>query len=463
MAGPPTGAGAPGGAPAGLRGEILGTLTLALPIAVALLAEMAMVVANTVQLGELGAVELGAGGLAAQFLFMPELIGIGVLTASGAIAAQAVGAGDKAKLVGAIAQGVRVALVISIPGLLMLAMIPLLLRAIGHEPHVVALIAAYLQAGAFGLPAAMVVAALRNLLLALARPRFITLLMVGAVAVRVGLNDLLIHGRIGLPALGVRGAGLAGSLTYFAMLATLIAYLGLHPRYRGYRVLHALGRAQWPLFGEILRVGWPTALVLAAESGLFMATGMLIGLFGADPLAAHQIVITVTAITFMLPLALSQAATVRVGHAVGSGRGDRVRLVGGTAIALGTGWMLVSASALMLMPRLIVGGFIETADAANATVVAIALQLLPIAALFQVFDGLQVVASGALRGLKDTRVPALIGVVGYWAIGLTAGALLAFALGLGPTGLWWGLALGLVTSGLLLTWRFHRRSGWHPA
>src|SRR4051794_16077519 len=137
MAGTPTGAGAPGGAPAGLRGEILGTLTLALPIAVALLAEMAMVVANTVQIGELGAIELGAGGLAAQFLFTPELIGIGVLTASGAIAAQAVGAGDKAKLVDAIAQGVRVALVITVPGLLFLALVPSLLKAIGHEPPVV--------------------------------------------------------------------------------------------------------------------------------------------------------------------------------------------------------------------------------------------------------------------------------------------------------------------------------------
>jgi MATE family multidrug resistance protein len=419
---------------------------------------MAMVVANTVQIGALGGIELGAGGLAAQFLFTPELIGIGVLTASGAIAAQAVGAGDKAKLVDAIAQGVRVALVITVPGLLFLALIPSLLRAIGHEPQVVALIADYLWAGAIGLPAAMVVAALRNLLLAMARPRFITVLMVGAVVVRIGLNDLLIHGRLGLPALGVRGAGLAGSLTYLAMLATLAAYIGLTPRYRGYRVLQALGRPHWPVFREILRVGWPTALVLAAENGLFMATGTLIGLFGPDPLAAHQIVVTITAVTFMLPLSLSQAATVRVGHAVGAGRGDRVRLVGGTAIGLGTAWMILSATTLTLVPRLIVGGFIETADAANAAVVAISLQLLPIAALFQVFDGLQVVASGALRGLKDTRVPAVIGIFGYWAIGLTIGALLAFTLGLGPTGLWWGLALGLFTSGLLLTWRFHRRS-----
>jgi MATE family multidrug resistance protein len=463
MAGPPTGAGAPAGAPAGLRGEILATLALAAPIALALLAEIAMTVANTVQLGALGPVALGAGGLAAQLLFMPELIGIGVLTASGAIAAQAVGAGDRPKVAAAIAQGMRLALLLSIPGLLLLAALPPLLRAMGHEPAVVTLIGRYLATGCVGLPIALVLAALRNFLLALARPRFITLLMLGAVGLRILLNDLLIHGRLGLPALGVSGAGLASSLTYAAMLAAAAAYIGLHPAYRGYRLMAELRRGRWRLLGEILRVGWPTGVVLAAESGLFMATGMLMGLFGRDPLAAHQIVITTTAITFMLPLALAQAATVRVGHAVGAGEVGRVRRVGETAIGLGIAWMTLSATVLTLAPRLIVGGFIDIADAGNAAVVAVALQLLPIAALFQVFDGLQVVASGALRGLKDTRVPMLIGVVGYWAIGLTIGPLLGFWLRLGPTGLWWGLALGLVTSGLLLAWRFHRRSGPHLA
>lgn len=458
MAGPPTGAGAPAGAPAGLRSEIGATLALALPIALALLAEIAMVVANTVQLGVLGPTALGAGGLAAQLLFMPELIGIGVLTASGAIAAQAVGAGDRARLAAAIAQGIRLALLLSVPGLLLLALIPPLLRAMGHEPAVVALIAAYLRAGALGLPAALVFAALRNFLLALARPFFITLLMVAAVGVRILLNDLLIHGRLGLPALGVGGAGLAGSLTYLVMLGVLAGYVTLRPRYRGYRLMAELGRPRWPLFHEILRIGWPAGLVLGAESGLFMTTGLLMGLFGRDPLAAHQIVITTTSVTFMLPLALAQAATVRVGHAIGAGRPERVRRVGETAIGLGVGWMALSATVLTLVPRLIVGGFVATQEAANAAVVAIALQLLPIGALFQVFDALQVVSSGALRGLKDTRVPALIGIVGYWGIGLSGAVLLGFGLGLGPTGLWWGLALGLGASGLLLAWRFHRRS-----
>jgi MATE family multidrug resistance protein len=410
-------------------------------------------------LGRLGPEALAAGGLAANLLFTPELIGIGVLSASGAFAAHAHGAGDREAVADAIRQGLRMALLLAVPGVAMVLALPWLLGRLGEDPGLVAGIAGYLHAGVFGLPLGLLFAALRNFLHALGRPRVITLIMLGAVGLRVPLNQLFIHGGFGLAGMGVTGAGVASSLTYAGMLAALVLYVGLYPLYRPYGVLRHLGRPGWKLFFEILHNGWPTGVVLAAEAGLFLVTGLLMGLLGPAALAAHQIVITTCAITFMVPLALAQAATVRVGHAIGAGRPDRVRRVGFTAIGLGMAWMTVSAASFILLPRTIIGLYIDPADPANQAAVAVALMLLPIGALFQVFDGTQVVASGALRGLKDTRWPMAIALFGYWALGLAGGCLLGFGLGLGGPGLWWGLALGLAAVALLLGWRFHRRSG----
>ncbi len=462
MAGPSDGAAAAAAkavAPFALFAEARPTIALAAPIAVALLAEMAMGVANTIMLGRLGPAALAAGGLGAQLLFTPELIGIGVLSASGAVAAHGHGAGDRAAVAEAIRQGLRLALLLAILGVGVVIALPWLLGLMGEEPALVDGVAGYLRAGVFGLPLGLLFAALRNFLHALGRPRVITLIMLGAVGLRVPLNQLFIHGGFGLPGRGVAGAGVASSLTYAAMLAALVLYIGLHPRYRAYGVLGHLGRARWTLFFEILHIGWPTGVVLAAEAGLFLVTSLLMGLLGPAVLAAHQIVQTTCAITFMVPLAFGQAATVRVGHALGGGQADRVRRVGFTAIGLGIAWMTLSAAGLMLLPRTIIGLYIDVADPANQAAVAVALLLLPIGALFQVFDGIQVVASGALRGLKDTRWPMAMALFGYWAMGLGSGSLLGFGLGFGAPGLWGGLAMGLAVVALLLGWRFHRRSG----
>ena len=435
------------------------TIVLAAPIAVALLAEMAMGVANTVMLGRLGPAALAAGGLGAQILLSLEIVCIGVLTASGAFAAHAHGSGDREAVADAIRQGLRLALLLAVPAIALVLALPWLLGRMSEEPQLVDGIADYLHAAVFGLPLALAFTALRNFLHALARPRVITLIVLGAVALRILLNQLLIHGGLGLPGFGVAGAGAASSLTYAAMLAALALHVGLGRRYRPYGILRHLGRARWRLFFEILHVGWPTGVILAAETGLFLVASLLMSLLGPPVLAAHQIVLTTCSISFMVPLALAQAATVRVGHELGAGRPERVRRVGFVAIGLGVAWMTIPAALFLLLPRSIIGLYIDLADPANQAAIAIGQLLLPIGGLFQVFDGIQVVASGALRGLKDTRLPMVIGLLGYWAIGLTSGCGLAFGLGLGAAGLWWGLAIGLAVVSLLLGWRFQQRSG----
>jgi len=206
----------------------------------------------------------------------------------------------------------------------------------------------------------------------------------------------------------------------------------------------------------ILRLGWPIAASIAVEIGVFTATALLAGLLSTASLAAHQIAIGIGSVTFMVPLAFSHAATVRVALAAGGRRIDVARRVGEIAFACGVGFMAVMAFILLVAPGSIIALYLDRADPTNAGSITIALRLLFIAALFQVFDGAQVIAGGALRGLKDTRVPLLVGAVGYWAIGFPAGWLLAFPLGLGAAGLWWGLALGLAAVAVPLALRFHR-------
>jgi MATE family multidrug resistance protein len=210
--------------------------------------------------------------------------------------------------------------------------------------------------------------------------------------------------------------------------------------------------------GELFGIGWPVAITYGVESMLFLVTGMTVGLLGAAPLAAHQIALNVASVAFMVPLAIGQAANVRVGYWIGAGQPLAARHAGFVAILLGVGFMALSGCVLVLAPRAIVGLYLHLDDPKNAQTVALAASLLGVAAVFQVVDGMQTVASGTLRGLKDTRVPMLAAAFGYWGIGFPTGSVLAFHFGGGTRGLWWGLAAGLATVAVLMTLRFDRLS-----
>ncbi len=273
------------------------------------------------------------------------------------------------------------------------------------------------------------------------------------VAGNAALNWVLIWGHLGAPALGVAGSGYASAINQWLIAAGLVLCIRRLP---GVELLSNVFAARRTELAEILRLGLPIGGIMGIELGLFLAAGIMIGLLGAAALGAHQLVLSCASISFMVPLGLGQAATLRVAHERGAGRAVAARRAGFVAIALGIGFMSASAVVLWTFPLAIVAAYVDTADPENRALIAIARHLLAIAAVFQVFDGMQAVAAGALRGYRDTVVPMLLAATGYWGAGFLGGWIFAFPLGYGAVGLWWGLALGLGVVAALLTLRLCR-------
>jgi MATE family multidrug resistance protein len=254
--------------------------------------------------------------------------------------------------------------------------------------------------------------------------------------------------------MGVAGAGWATAIVSWAMFGALAFHVVRAPGLAEFRIFSDLGKIDPALWREILRLGLPVGGLALLEGGMFAVVSILMGTLGAETLAANQIVIAVATFGLVVAIAIGEATAVRVAHAVGQGIAELPRMCGYLGLGAGLAVMTVSAAAFVLLPKAITGIFIDTTDPANAGVVVIAAQLLAIAAIFQLADGTQAIASRALRGLKDTSAAMWIAALGYWGFGITGGYVLCFPLGFGATGLWWGLAIGLTVTAVLLTWRF---------
>jgi len=440
----------------GLRAELRATLALALPLAAANLAHMAMAVTNTVMVGRLGAMPLAAAGLGGMLYFTGGVTLQGVLSAVAPIAAHALGAGDRRTAGRSAGAGLVLALLLALPFIAALVSLDRVLAALGYDAILAAEIGRYLRAIAWGAPAFLGFAILRSLLAALSHTRSVMAVVVICIVGNALLNWVLIFGHLGAPPLGMAGSGYASAINQWLMLAGLALCARLMPDLAALRVLRNTFAARRIEMVEILRLGWPIGGMRGIEVGVFMTAGILMGLLGAAALAAHQLVLNCAGITFMVPLGLSQAATVRVAFELGAGRALAARRAGFLALALGIGFMSTAAVVLWTSPDAIIGVYVDIADPANRETVQIARRLIAIAAIFQVFDGMQVIAAGALRGFKDTMVPMLLATFGYWGIGFTGCWLFAFPLGYGAVGLWWGLALGLAAVAVMLTLRFHQ-------
>jgi MATE family multidrug resistance protein len=438
-----------------LAAEIRATTAVAAPLAVANLAQMAIALTNTLMVGHLGAVPLAAAGLGGALYFMLVMLCQGVLAAVAPLAAHAIGADDHPTAGRVASAGLVVAAVLAMPVVAMLTALPWLLALLGYDPGLAAEIERFLRMIRWGAPAFLGASVLRFLLVAMFRTRIVMIVPLLAIPVNGLLNWMLIYGHLGMPAWGSAGSGCATALVQWLMLlcfaGCMLTMPAQMPVRLALRVLSEIPR--------ILRLGLPIGALIGLEVGLFAMTGVLMGLLGADALGAHQLVLNVASVTFMVPLGLSQAATVRVAFQLGLGAPAAARRAGFVAVALGASFMVAMALLLLLMPRTITGAYVDARDPANGGLVAIAVQLFVIAALFQISDGVQVIAVGALRGYRDTAVPMLIAAIGYWAIGFAGGWLLAFPLGLGAVGLWWGLALGLAVVAISLTLRLRFRSG----
>lgn len=432
--------------------DLKALLRVGLPLILAQLAQTSLSFIDTLMVGRLGSAELAGIALGSTIWHFTLIVLAGVVQAVGPLVAQASGAGRPADAGRALRQGLWLASGLSVIAIAVFWSIEPLLIAMGQEPATAALSGSYLRAISWGFSFALWTVALRSFLEGVADTRPIMLFGFIGIGLNVLANNALMFGRWGLPALGLVGTGYASSVVFAGVFAATLLYL--RRRYRHYRLFAGL---QWPdraMLSELVRLGLPIGLTLAFESSTFAVVALVMGTFGAVPLAAHQIAIQTASLTFMVPLGLSLATAVCVGQAAGRRDYRAVQRLGYSGAVLALGFMCLTALSFWLAPRAIIGLYLDLSEPANAAVIALASQFLAIAAAFQLFDGLQVSMVGALRGLKDTRAPMLITLVAYWGLGLPSGLALAFGARLAGRGLWLGLALGLAAAGLMLLWRF---------
>lgn len=438
--------------------EIKGTLWLAGPVVVSLLAQNSMSFIDTVMVGRLGSEPLAGMALGNTVYFFVLIICNGVITAVGPMVSQAYGAGDNFAVGRSTRQGLWLGLFLSIPAIFILYNIGPILRLLGQVETTIQIAQSYLRAVVWGFLPATWFMALRNMVEGVSKPLPVTVIAFLGVCLNVTGNYVLMYGKLGFPAFGVVGTGIATSIVYWFLVITLLFYIRSRPIFRPFELFSHLGKPDPHYFRELFRIGWPIGVMHGIETGLFMTTAILIGVMGVVPLAAHQIAMQCAVFSFMVPLGLGIATSIRVGQAVGRKDIHGLRLAGYAGILLAGAFMSMTAVLFWTVPELIISIFLDTSLPDNIPVVNLAVSLLGVAAVFQVFDGIQVSSSGALRGLKDTRIPMLIGLFSYWLTGLTSGYLFGFVFGGGAVGLWWGLVTGLVVAATLLLFRFHRKT-----
>lgn len=435
------------------REEARRTLFLAVPMMAGQLSQMLMGVADSAMVGRVGVVPLAASAFANGLLSVPFLFGIGLLQAISVRVSQAHGAGDRRETGELLRHGLALAGVAGLGLVALMAIGSTMLGHFGQPPEVAAEARMYFLLSGVSMLPMLLAMSFKQFSEALDHPWPPMLILLGSVLLNVGLNWILIYGNLGAPALGLTGAGLATLLSRIAALLAVIAYV-----FRASRFSDALPEGwrrplEWARVRSLLRIGLPASAQLLLEVSAFTVATLMIGWLGAQALAAHQIALTCASTSFMFPLGIAMATSVRIGQALGANEHGRVRAIGFTSFALAA--LIMSATGLIfaLGNDVIARAFVD-----DSTVVALAARLLVIAALFQLFDGLQVVGAGALRGLNDTIVPMIACFAGYWIVFIPFAYLAAFRFGFGAKGIWCGLAAALGIVGVSLLARFAVKS-----
>ena len=450
----------PAGRHAAWSQELRAILVLSWPIVATNLAQIAMGTTDVIMLGRLGADTLAAGALGVNLYLVAMILGVGLINATTPLVASALGRGGPAvrEVRRTVRQGFWAASAVALAFWAVLWRASGILAAMGQEPGLAGMASLYLHTLQWGLWPYLLYQVLRAFVCALLRPGACLVVALGAVLFNAAANECLIFGRLGLPAFGIAGSGMATTLSDMLMFASMAAIVTFDHQFRRYHLFSRLWRADWPRFRAFWRLGLPMAAMLSFEVTVFNAATFLMGLIGAAPLAAHAIAMQLSGLTFMVPLGIGQAVTVRVGRAFGARDAQAVARAGWTGFSVCMAFALAASLIMILAPRALIGAFLDVADPANAAVVRLAVSFLVLAALFQIADGAQAVGAGMLRGLQDARVPMLFAMVGYWGIGLPLGIGLAFFTGLGGVGIWIGLAAGLGVVAFLIVWRWSRRA-----
>lgn len=435
------------------RREMRPTLALALPIMAGMVSQMLMGLADAIMVGRVGVVPLAASSFINAVTHLPLVFGLGLLSCIAVLTSQAYGARRPDEAGEILRHGLALSVVVGLVAVLSMFALHPLLGHLGQPPEVVAASKNYLLLFGGSLLPALIAHGCKQFSDALKRPWLPTFVMLGGVMLNVFLNWILIYGNWGAPALGLDGAGWATLTARIVTMLVMLSYILRAPALRAFQPERWRAAFARERFGRMFKVGWPVGAQHFFEVSAFASAAIMMGWVGADAIAAHQIAITCAALSFMSALGIGAAAGIRVGHAFGAGQFVRMRRIGFGAVALAA--LIIAAFGILfaLAGKPIASLFIE-----SPTVVALTAQLLIVAAVFQIADGIQVTSISALRGLADVRVPAVIAGVAYWCVALPIGCVLAFRAQLGAVGMWVGLAAGLLAAALGLVWRFHRKT-----
>jgi MATE family multidrug resistance protein len=446
--------------------ELRALAGIAAPLAVTQISQLAMNLSATFMLGRVDARALAAGGLCAIIIQALTVVSQGMIAGVQPVLASARGAresgwGDPVAEARAFAGAVAVALACTAVAMVLLVNLPLLMTAFRIETAVVDDANLYIKGAVWALPAILWMAPMRFYLSVVGRAWVIMVATAVGAVLYLGLLYMFLFGASGLPPLGIVGAGTAFSIAWWAIAIGVTAYVVLSGHVPS-GVLRLTWRQYLSGMRDVCAIGWPIALIYAAELGLTIVTTLLISSFGTTAILANQIAYTLNSITFNPIVALAQAATVRVAYHVGARQRDLAQMTGNLALGVAAAIMAVFGTAILASSGWIVTLFIEASNPDIEAVRALTRQLLLVLCAFLIFDGLQSVGNGALRGLKDTRTPMLMGLFGYWLIGLPIAVILGFPLGLGPVGIWLGILSGITSVACLLVRRWRRRMAMQP-
>jgi len=426
-------------------------VALAVPVVLSELGWMAMGVVDTMMVGRLGPAAIGAVALGNAVLYTPSIFGAGLMLGLDMLVSQAYGRKDHDECHRWLAQGVYLASMAAVPVMAGIWLASFAYTRFGIASEVAGPASAYLRLLNWGTLPLLLYAATRRYLQGVGQVRVVTVTYVLANLVNGFLNWVLIYGKLGVPALGVNGSAISTVFARVTMAAALLGFAWRYERRRGHPLIRHWAAPQVARLKRLLQLGAPAAGQILLEVGAWNLATLSAGYLTPVALATHQIVLNYASVTYMVPLGISAAAAVSVGHAVGAGDAARARRAGWMALALGTNFMLLAALAFLLWPRPLIELFSR-----DPRVLAVGPGLLGIVAAFEVFDGIQTVSTGALRGLGETQTPMWANLVGYWVLGLPLGFFLCFGLRCGIYGLWIGLTLALIVIAVVLIARWRR-------
>jgi MATE family multidrug resistance protein len=434
-------------------GELRAMIALAVPVVLSELGWMAQGVVDNIMVGRLGPEAIGAVSIGNAVYFTPCLFGMGLMLGLDTLVSQAYGRRDHDECHRWLAQSVYLACIVTLPLMLLVWFLSEEFGRFGVTPSVAAPAAGYLRILAWSTLPLLLYGAARRYLQGVGQVRVITVTYVLANLLNWGGNWVLIYGKLGFPALGVNGSAISTGVARVAMAVALIGFAWRYERSRGHPLFRHWAGPQAERLKKLVRIGAPAAGQILLEVGAWNLSTFAAGYLDPVALATHAIALNYASISYMVPLGVSAAAAVSVGHAIGAGDPARARRAGWLALGLGTAFMIVAGIVFFVAPRLLIK--LYTSD---PRVLMVGPTLLWVAAAFQIFDGIQTVCTGALRGLGETRVPMIANFIGYWILGLPLGLTLCFVLRWGIYGLWIGLTLALVVIGLSLLARWRKDS-----